>query len=356
MSIYDREYSQRGGGGGGFDFRRLLEMLNSSFSIGTYLGIHVRVHIAFVLLLVIEMLVAGDQALWAVRWMGLLFFSVLLHEFGHCIACRRVGGEANEVLMWPLGGLAYCRPPHTPFAEFFTVAGGPVVNVIIGGLAFILLAPLVGSQPMPVSLNPFNMWVAYPGPGLSGWLADIFVVNYALLLFNMCLIFYPFDGGRLVQIALWVKVGYVKSMEFATVFGMVGAGLVVLVGAYKSQMLLMFIGAFGFYTCYQQRTMIKQAKASGAFGMNVPVGTYMPTDPALRASYENDDGDAKESFIARKKRERQEAQAAKQRARDDHQNAEIDRILDKIHEHGIQSLTAKEKKTLEADSERKRKR
>ena len=31
---------------------------------------------------------------------------VLVHELGHCFACRRVGGEADDVLMWMLGGLA----------------------------------------------------------------------------------------------------------------------------------------------------------------------------------------------------------------------------------------------------------
>lgn len=352
MSIYDRDYAQRGDGGGRFNFRGLLEALNASFPIGTYIGIRVRVHITFILLLAIEMFRAPDP-LWALRWMGLLFFSVLLHEFGHCIACRRVDGEADEILMWPLGGLAFCRPPQTPFAEFITVIGGPLVNVVLGGVAFVMLFPLMGDAPMPVSLNPFQMWVGNPGLGLTGWLADIFVVNYALLLFNVCLVFYPFDGGRLVQIALWAKVGYVKSMEFATVFGMGGAVLVLLVGAFKGQFLLMLIGVFGFFTCYQQRTMIRHMKAEGAFGIDVPVGTYMPSDPMLRASYEDDDGD-KESFVARKRRERDEAKAARAKARADKDNAEIDRILDKIHQHGIQSLTAREKKTLEADSERKR--
>src|SRR3954451_7213365 len=35
-----------------------------------------------------------------------LFFSTLLHEFGHCFAARWMNGEAQEVLLWPLGGLA----------------------------------------------------------------------------------------------------------------------------------------------------------------------------------------------------------------------------------------------------------
>ena len=48
----------------------------------------------------------------------LVFFSVLLHEFGHCFAARWVGGDANDILMHPLGGLAMASPVFTgPFTS-----------------------------------------------------------------------------------------------------------------------------------------------------------------------------------------------------------------------------------------------
>src|SRR5262249_35020785 len=40
-----------------------------------------------------------------------LFVIVLLHEFGHALACRSVGGEAERIILWPLGGVAYVLPP-----------------------------------------------------------------------------------------------------------------------------------------------------------------------------------------------------------------------------------------------------
>jgi Zn-dependent protease len=61
----------------------------------------------------------------------LLFGIVLLHEFGHCFAARFVGGEANEILIWPLGGLAMVEVPHAPKPHFIVAAGGPAVNVVI---------------------------------------------------------------------------------------------------------------------------------------------------------------------------------------------------------------------------------
>ncbi len=37
-----------------------------------------------------------------------LFLIVMLHEFGHALACRQVGGRANQIVLWPLGGVAAC--------------------------------------------------------------------------------------------------------------------------------------------------------------------------------------------------------------------------------------------------------
>ncbi|HEY3789434.1 MAG TPA: site-2 protease family protein, partial [Urbifossiella sp.] len=61
----------------------------------------------------------------------LLFGIVLLHEFGHCFAARFVGGDASEILIWPLGGLASVEAPHAPKPTFIVAAGGPAVNVLI---------------------------------------------------------------------------------------------------------------------------------------------------------------------------------------------------------------------------------
>ena len=43
-----------------------------------------------------------------------LFAIVLLHEFGHALACRQVGGQADRIMLWPLGGVAFVQPPLVP--------------------------------------------------------------------------------------------------------------------------------------------------------------------------------------------------------------------------------------------------
>jgi len=54
-----------------------------------------------------------------------LFGMVLLHEFGHVLACRSVGGIANRIVLWPLGGIALVDPPPRPGAWLWSIAAGP---------------------------------------------------------------------------------------------------------------------------------------------------------------------------------------------------------------------------------------
>src|SRR5437764_4319245 len=68
---------------------------------------------------------------WNVLEYLALFLIVLLHEFGHALACRQVGGTADRIVLWPLGGVAYVSPPQRPGATLWSIAAGPLVNVAL---------------------------------------------------------------------------------------------------------------------------------------------------------------------------------------------------------------------------------
>jgi Zn-dependent protease len=131
-----------------------------SFPLPRLFSVAIRVHLLFpiVVLGFIGRIAYIDPrpGLWveATVLMLMLFASVLLHEFGHCFGARWVDGEANEVLIWPLGGLANIEVPHTPWANFVATIAGPAVNLL---LCLVTAALLAGAGMMP-SLNP----VIYP--------------------------------------------------------------------------------------------------------------------------------------------------------------------------------------------------
>ena len=108
----------------------MRDVLAWSFPLGRLFGINVRVHLMFPIFILGQICWAAwyksypDEKIPDGRWIDativltLLFMSVLLHELGHCFGARWVHGDAQNILLWPLGGLAYVDVPHTARANF----------------------------------------------------------------------------------------------------------------------------------------------------------------------------------------------------------------------------------------------
>src|SRR4051812_40426357 len=100
-----------------------------SIPLGRLFGITIRVHLLFPLValgLILRYAYQQNPAFEPGTWIdasvlsGLLLVSVICHEYGHCFAARWVNGDASEILVWPLGGLASVDIPQTPRANFIT--------------------------------------------------------------------------------------------------------------------------------------------------------------------------------------------------------------------------------------------
>ena len=156
---------------------------------------------------------------WAAFEYLALFAIVLLHEFGHALACRQTGGVADRIVLWPLGGIAFVSPPRRPGAMLWSIAAGPLVNVI--------LLPILS-----IALTLSRIGVDEPGDfGL--FLYHVWWINLALLIFNILPV-YPLDGGQILRALLWFPLGEIRSLQIASVIGLVGsiglAGLMLLLG------------------------------------------------------------------------------------------------------------------------------
>jgi Zn-dependent protease len=145
-----------------------------------------------------------------------LFAIVTLHEFGHALACKQVGGRADQIVLWPFGGVAYVAPPRRPGATLWCIAAGPLVNVGLFPIfsAAWLLAARLGW--------PDN------APDAYAFIQALWTMDLGLLIFNLLPI-YPLDGGQILQSLLWFFCGYARSLMIAASIGFVGvAGLIVL--------------------------------------------------------------------------------------------------------------------------------
>src|SRR5664279_596691 len=105
-----------------------------SFKIFTLAGISVFVHWSWFLVAIYSVQYRTHEyssMIWNVLEYLSLFLIVLMHEFGHQLACRQVGGQTHDIILWPLGGVAYVSPPQRPGAQLWSIAAGPLVNVAL---------------------------------------------------------------------------------------------------------------------------------------------------------------------------------------------------------------------------------
>jgi len=166
-----------------------------------------------------------------------LFLIVTLHEFGHALACRQVGGTADHIVLWPLGGVAYVNPPQRPGATLWSIAAGPLVNV---ALMVIFYAG--------ATMSHAGGWLRN-APDLRELLNTITLINFWLLVFNILPI-YPLDGGQILRSLLWFVLGRARSLLAATVIGVMGAAGFILLAIRAQDVWLGAISVFVLMNCW----------------------------------------------------------------------------------------------------------
>ena len=218
---------------------------------------------------------------WCVLEYLTLFGIVLLHEFGHALACRQVGGKADQIVLWPLGGVAYVAPPPRPGATLWSIAAGPLVNVALAPLLTILLAlgtHLGWNETMP---NTYT------------FVLTIWKLNFIILFFNLLPI-YPLDGGQILRSLLWFALGRARSLMVATIVGFAGvAGLIVLAVMMRSPwfgVMCVFILLNCWGGLLQARALSRLAKLPRRDGFVCPackqppvIGPFWRCDNCLKA-------------------------------------------------------------------------
>ena len=240
----------------------MLNNLGRSTRVFRVAGIDVYLHWSWFVVAVYEIVSRGHRyssVVWNVLEYVALFLIVLLHEFGHSLACRQVGGRSERIMLWPLGGVAHVVPPPRPAATLWSIAAGPLVNValmpILGG-AFLLARGWHSSM-----------------PDVYRFVMSILFVNVVLLAFNLLPV-YPLDGGQIVRCLLWFIFGRGRSLMITTILSFVGAAGVLILAAWLRSGLMIAVAVFMLMSCWrgltQARALLRAAKAPRRLGAACP--------------------------------------------------------------------------------------
>jgi stage IV sporulation protein FB len=299
-------------------------------------------------------------------FMLILFVTTILHEFGHCFAARMTGGDAQEVLLWPLGGLAFVELPARPRAHLLTAAAGPAVDiliVIVAGLLLLIcdtqaIQPIWKPWPDAFPYRDANgvvsvtTWAGEVWPrspySLTVWLLRICWVNYFLGLLNLVLVGFPLDGGRILQAALWPSLGYRQSMLVA-VFA--GFGVVFVVGLFsiiQASVLALGLALFIYVACQRQWIVLETGGEDGALGYDFSQGyTSLERDPVQAAPMK-----PRVSWWRRWLQRRTAKRLQREIERRESDDRRLDELLDKVHRHGQGALDDEEKRFMKRVSDR----
>jgi len=238
-------------------------MRSWSISVGRVFGIELRVHLTFLFLLffvwVTESLAHKQpDAGPGLALVGIIFGSVLLHEFGHALVSTREGIPAKSIILLPIGGIttldeskALAEKPGKPNwkRDIRIAAAGPVVNLLIA-----LIAGLVILQVLP----QIQLW-RWPFIQSSNLPKSVVWANLYLAGFNL-LPAYPMDGGRILRAIFSRTMEPVQATRRAVSIGQAFALVFILAGLFIPNYWLTMVGVFVFMGAQlEERSIVFQS-------------------------------------------------------------------------------------------------
>ena len=248
-----------------------------SLNLGTVAGIRIKIHWTF-LFIVLYVFYSNyrqsgslETGIWGVLFILAVFACVTLHELGHATMGKRFGVRTRKITLLPIGGVASMENiPEKPGHEFWIAIAGPLVNVGIAVLLYLLFAgQIVESY---TRLQELTLSLARGGSeqlsesahqalaiGPHNFIFYLFFVNLMLVLFNIIPAF-PMDGGRVLRALLAMRMNRARATQIAATVGQVFAFLFIIWGFYSDPFLI-FIGLFVFLGAYSENMMIQQTEA-----------------------------------------------------------------------------------------------
>jgi Zn-dependent protease len=213
-----------------------------SFPIGRFLGVDVRIHTFFLLLLALSISYASVSGATGTRgfalWL-LLLLAVVVRESARAVGAAWFGLDVRSILLLPTGGLfSYAsseatEKAETPGMQKRMAVIGPIANI---GFGLLLVA-------MSLTAAPDVNLIERPWMSPSHLLRAAVWVNLLLGLVNL-LPAAPLDGGRVFRGEFAKTKGGIKSSRTATRLGPAIALGLMIIGLLIPNMWLIMIGGF----------------------------------------------------------------------------------------------------------------
>ena len=224
--------------------------MERTFPCGELFGIPIKIHVLFPIYMAVQTLYAfslGSPEYGALVLLlngPVLYGTVLIHELGHCFATWSVGGTVHQILLWPLGGLAYVGHDGDAADDLKVSIAGPLTHIPQAVVWFILLVLSSGAGSSLTLMHDSNFF--------SNLCREAIIINIALFLFNLCVPAYPLDGGRILCASLLLcGVGVSTAATITVIVSALLSIVIIALGVYFMNVMSIFVGGWGLSKAYE---------------------------------------------------------------------------------------------------------
>lgn len=279
-----------------------------------------------------------------------LFLSVFLHEIVHVWISHRRRIHCPERILWPFGGLSGWEPEKT---DPFVALTGLSVNL---SLALLAASQLVFSEEILPLLNPSTSWQTIESEDMPTLLLRMtFLANSLIVVANLIPV-RPMVTGYVLQSWLSRRFSRIESRDLLLRSGLVISLIGLLVG--------FVIDLSGVVALSALFLLLHVQEAVQWFHSRAPAGAYNKDNDSHRqfehGHYESEPNEFEDeegfsgSVTGLWKSRRESERELRERELAEREHDELDRVLEKLHTQGRDSLTNAEVRLLNRVSARLR--
>jgi len=215
----------------------------SSLKIGSCcFGVPIALHHTYFFLLLVLLIASArytDAAFGLFMFLlygPVLLITIVIHELGHILMTRRLGGEVGQIVLWPLGGFAICGPTNCgAWGDFRVAIAGPLTHIPQMVFWVGMYAAFSRGDFSDFSMSYYLVELSVSASDFFRILSQqAFWTNLFIFAFNLFVPAYPLDGGRALVSLLFLRgMRMEKIASIASWFSMVIGGGLLIFGLYS---------------------------------------------------------------------------------------------------------------------------
>ena len=267
-----------------------------------------------------------------------------VHAMAHVGMARLVGGSADVTILSIINDRTSMQIPLNPAKQFTVAAAGPLVSFVLG-LVSAFIAPLMLDPSGKTAPQLHFFMTPYPTGNTSDLGGFLFVtleyfshLNLFVFLANLfaCAVF---DGARMWRALLWPLVGLSRAIRGTVLLSYLCSAIMLALSLYFIDWTMLFFGLMCLMVTIQEHRSIK-----------------LGFDPVLQIEFETTTTPRNQSWFSRWQQRRSVRAKEHQQREEDQEQLILDRLLVKVSEQGLPSLTAAERSSLQRISRKQKER